>query len=137
MTRDQLISFLEGRGYKSYPIPRIESDGVVWTGSKRLPEGSTECDTNGKKVSYHAKIWRWEIDRSYVENRLWVKKIDEHTGIDIEIVAEKHGQWVNLKSCGIPWNEVEKQLSVAETCLSNAWEAVARQKFEEDDNEEI
>lgn len=116
MTREQLISFLEGQGYKSYPVPRIESDGVVWTGSKRLPEGSSECDTNEKKISYHVRVWDWAwgVHQEYRQQVL-----------DIEIVAEKHDQWATLKSYGIPWDKVEKQLSVAEKCLLNAWEAFA------------
>lgn len=119
MNREQLILFFGGRGYKSYPIPRIESEGVVWTGSKRLPYGSTECDTNEHKISYQIKIWDWIF-----------REVKQQC-IDIEIVAEKHEQWCNLKSYGIRWDDIQKQLLVAEICLSNAWEAICRTKVAE------
>lgn len=118
MTQQELISFLEGRGYKSYPVPRIEDQGVVWTGSKRLPEGSTECDTNEKKISYHVSVSDWLIPNDQY-NR-------EFRSIEIEIVAEKREQWVKLQVYSIPWDKIEQQLPVAEKCLLSAWEAIAK-----------
>ena len=116
MIKEELINFLEQKGYHSYPIPRFEDESIIWTGSKRLPEGSSKCDTNEHKISYHIKIYNFKLhERCY-------------SGLDVEIVANKHDQWIILKSYGISWEKVEKQLSIVEQCLLNAWEAIVKTK---------
>lgn len=116
MNKEEVISFFEKSGYKPYPVPRFDSDGVVWTASKRLPEGSTECDTNNHKISWHVKVHEFQIENS---NKMY-------QSVEIEIVANKKDRWVSLKSYGIRWEDLEKQIPAAERCLLNAWEATAR-----------
>ena len=119
MTRQEVINILEKQGYKSYPVPRhYDQYSIKWAGSKRLPEGSPECDSNEKKISWHINIYDWAIPNDQY-NR-------EFKSIEIEIVAEKHGQWFKLSCYGIRWEDLEKQLPVAEKSLLNSWVACAR-----------
>ena len=116
MTNKELIDYLETQGYKSYSVPYFESKDVVWVGSKRLPEGSSLCDTNKIKISWHVKVWHLKLEGD-AYNR-------EMKSVEISITAEKHGQWVDLKCYGVPWNDLKDQLPVAERCLLNAWEGL-------------
>lgn len=129
MTSKEVIDFLEKRGYRSYPVPSIASEGVIWTGSKRLPEYYSrndyeamgcvpKCDCNGNRISWHVNIYEFNIPNDSV--------LRKYQAVSIEIVAEKNAQWFKLNSYGIPWDVLQKQLSMAETCLLNSWIACAR-----------
>ena len=118
MNRQEVILFLEQSGYKSYPIPRTSSEGIVWSGSKRLPEGTVLCDCNENKISWHVHVSDWFIPND-AYNR-------EFKSIEIEIVAEKNDQWYSLKCYGIQFDQIDSQLKIAEGSLLRAWEACAK-----------
>ena len=116
VTRQEVINILEKQGYKSYPP--FNKENVVWCASRRLPKDSPECECNEDKISWHVNVYDFDIPNDPYSR--------EYKSIEVEIVAEKHKQWFNLKCYNIQWNDLEKQLSVAEKCLLNSWIACAR-----------
>lgn len=108
MTQQEVIEFMEGSGYKSYPDPL---QTAMWAGQKYCPKGTALCGTNEHKISWHARIYDFKIRDVH------------HKSITIEIIAEKNNQWYKLQAYGIEFNETNK-LEELEQKLLKAWEAV-------------
>lgn len=118
MTRQEVIDFFEKRGYNEYSLTILRESTVVWNGEKRQTKRNVpNCECNDRPPSFHVIIHDWEIANDPYHR--------DFKSIEIEIVGEKHGQWFNLKCYSINWNNLEKQISVAESCLLNAWIATA------------
>jgi len=116
MTKEELIELLEKRGYKPYP-PHVHGEGVIWAGALRLPEGSPECETNEHKISWHVRVWDFDMHDQYGRS---------FQSVDLEICGELHKQWYTLKAYGIDWKDVNSTVFWdAEYSLLKAWEAIA------------
>jgi hypothetical protein len=126
MNRQEVILCLEKAGYKSYPVPRHTSETIVWTGSKRFPSGSLQCDTNEHKISWHVSVYDWYWD-NYNKDSGLAKVPVEMQSVELEVVGEKHEQWFSLKSYSISFEQLPNILQNAEDSLFRAWNSIGKE----------
>jgi hypothetical protein len=126
-TFEEVKTYLLERGYKEYQDPLQDGVGIEFCASKKLPEGSTQCDTNEHKISWHVKVYEIQI-----EYATWAR------GIELEIVAEKKEHWFNLKSYAMRWDgALEKMFPKAEQVLLLAWEQITKYLEENKESEGV
>lgn len=111
MTSKEIISFLESRGYKSYPVSALAGETCVWNGEKRTTS-SRECECNNKPPAWHVQVYDY-----WFANR-------QNQSVQFELFGEYKDLWYTLKCYGLSFDECVQKIDQAEQSLLKAWEAL-------------